>query len=68
MAMSAFVGGINSRIRRKEAGLADLYLEVPVGRWGILDFNSREDIIKAGYEYALEALREEGYGPATSPP
>lgn len=68
MAMSAFVGGINSRIRRKEAGLADLYLELPVGKWAILDFNAMEDIVRVGYEYGLEALRAAGYGPPENSP
>jgi NTE family protein/lysophospholipid hydrolase len=56
--MSVFVGGINTKLKRKKAGVADLYLEIPVGRWGIMDFDSLEEIVEMGYQYSLARMRD----------
>jgi len=61
MAMSAFVGAVNSKNTRREAGLADLYLELPVEEWGILDFDRIDELVEAGYQSSLTMLREAGY-------
>jgi predicted acylesterase/phospholipase RssA len=66
--MSVFVGGINTRLKRKRAGVADLYLEIPVERWGIMDFGSLEEIVEMGYQYSLATMRETDFYGRHHPP
>ena len=38
--------------------LVDLYIQPPVGRFGLMQFDSFDDIAAAGYQHAQAALRD----------
>lgn len=40
------------------SGLADLYLQLPVEQWGMMDFKCMDEIVEAGYLSSLEQLKE----------
>ncbi len=53
---STLVGSLAARNRNRD--LADLYLELPLGRFGLLEFDAVDAIVQQGYESSLEPLRE----------
>jgi predicted acylesterase/phospholipase RssA/CRP-like cAMP-binding protein len=55
---SMLVGADSARQRVLWAGLPDLYLNIRMGRVGMLDFTAVEPIQRIGYEQGLEALRK----------
>lgn len=44
--------------KRRNRGLADLYLTPPVGQYRILDFDRMEALMETGYDYTVKALGE----------
>lgn len=53
---ATLVGGAATRNRTKS--LADLYLELPLGEWGLLDFEAGPAIAARGYEAAIGPLQD----------
>jgi predicted acylesterase/phospholipase RssA len=39
-------------------GQADYYLRVPVEQYGMLDFEAIDEIVEAGYRYAVEEIQQ----------
>ena len=60
---SAFVPSINSRSALQESGLADIYLQLPVEKWSMMDFKCMDEIVEAGYQSSLEQLKNIMEGP-----
>jgi NTE family protein/lysophospholipid hydrolase len=60
---SVFVPSVNSRNTLQESGLADIYLQLPVGKWSMMDFKCMDEIVEAGYQSALEQLKNFRDGP-----
>ena len=54
---SAFVTSVNSRNALQESGLADIYLQLPMGKWSMMDFKCMDEIVEAGYQSAFEQLK-----------
>jgi predicted acylesterase/phospholipase RssA len=50
--------------RRAKLGLADLLIAPPIAGFSLLEFESYERIIDAGYRAAREALKAWSYSPA----
>jgi predicted acylesterase/phospholipase RssA len=55
---STFLHSVNSRKALRESGLADLYLQLPVEKWGMMDFKCMDEIVEAGYRSSLEQLKK----------
>jgi predicted acylesterase/phospholipase RssA/CRP-like cAMP-binding protein len=54
---SVFVPSVNSRNSLQESELADIYLQLPVGKWSMMDFKCMDEIVEAGYQSSLEQLK-----------
>jgi predicted acylesterase/phospholipase RssA len=54
---SVFVPSVNSRNSLQESGLADIYLQLPVEKWSMMDFKCMDEIVEAGYQSSLEQLK-----------
>ncbi len=54
---SAVVGSILSQRQRLGATAGELYLPLPVGDWGLLEFKAIDRIVEAGLESSREPLR-----------
>ena len=50
----AHIGGLTKRQTTKFA--SDLYLEPPLKQFSLMDYKKAEDIIEAGYHYAIEQI------------
>jgi NTE family protein len=70
--MSAYLMNVTilySMSRQREAQrLTDLYLNPPLERVGLLQWNRFDQIVEQGYRYAKEALAERGGDPFAAPP
>jgi predicted acylesterase/phospholipase RssA len=55
---SIFVPSVITRKELMESGLADLYLELPVAKWSMMDFKHIDDIVEAGYQVSINKLRD----------
>lgn len=51
------LSSVASRNRLMSEQFADLYLQLPVQRWGMLDFDAIDDIAREGYEMAIVPVR-----------
>jgi predicted acylesterase/phospholipase RssA/CRP-like cAMP-binding protein len=58
MLRSMLVGADSKRQRLLRDGLADLYLNIRMGKIGMLQFEAVEAIAQLGYEQAVETLRK----------
>ena len=54
---SVFVPSVNPRNALQESALADIYLQLPVGKWSMMDFKCMDEIVEAGYQSSLEQLK-----------
>jgi NTE family protein/lysophospholipid hydrolase len=54
---SVVVGSILSQRQRLATGDTELYLLLPVGDWGLLEFRAIDQIVQRGFEASLEPLR-----------
>ena len=62
---SALIASVYTRNRMMSDRIADLYLQLSLSRWGMLEFDAIADIANAGYEQSIDRIREWRSGFAT---
>lgn len=60
---SAFVPSVSTRNALQASGLADIYLQLPVEKWSMMDFKRMDEIVEAGYQSSLDQLKNIPEGP-----